>query len=182
VIVNGDQLLLRNLDLEDGVYELTITSTFVDVLDGGFYSEVFHQLAGDFDGDRLFSLADLNTVIYWRQLASDINDYVDVPGYLDIRDNESASTSDGRVDNFDLSVFASVFGQYIPQDAVPIPVASLSSPPSNQPENLLAFAVHPPQTASLTFVALDDEEDAPQVGLLEQLDDPNLILTMITTP
>ncbi|MBL4700954.1 MAG: beta-propeller fold lactonase family protein [Phycisphaeraceae bacterium] len=181
VIVNGDQLLLRNLDLVDGVYELTLASTFVSALDGGSYSTHFHQLGGDFNGDRVFSLADLGTVIYWRQLASDTNDYVDVPGYLDIRNSSDALMSDGRVDNHDLSAFASVFGQYIPQAAVPVPVVSLSSPPANQSANLLAFVSSPPRTASLTLVPSDDEKTS-QSGLLEQLDNTNLILTMIATP
>lgn len=178
VYVDGNQLLIRNLDLVDGVYQLTIAQEFDAALDGP-YSTYFHQLLGDFNGDRTVNPADLSTLLYWRQISTDTNDYVDVPGYLDIRDGSDVAATDGRVDSHDMAVFAGSFGQFIPQDAVPIPDAVLSSisAPSTAADTA-ALAYYASQTTSLTVVGTDKDQKTP-ASLLDQLDNPNLVLQMI---
>tara|TARA_Y100001933_G_scaffold265276_2_gene339466 strand:+ start:3929 stop:8158 length:4230 start_codon:yes stop_codon:yes gene_type:complete len=181
VLVDGDQLILRNLDLVDGVYEITIATDFNAAMDTE-YSTHFHQLLGDLNGDRVFNMADLSAMLYWRQLSADTNDHVYVPGYLDIRDTADTSTADGRVDSHDFAAFTGSFGSFIPQAAVPIPVIILASnEPEQPPANLLSFVSNPPQTASLKVVLSIDEEADSNTTILDQLDDPNLVLELLET-
>lgn len=182
ILVDGDQLILRNLDLVDGVYELTITTAFNTAMTSE-YSTSFHQLLGDFNGDRVFGPADLATLAYWRQASADLNNHVDVPGYLDVRNTLDAPTPDGRVDSHDFAVFVGSFGTFIPQAAVPVPdiILASSNPPSSPQANMLVYANNAPKSASLKLVTTDDDDNALTNGLLDQLDDPNLIVSLLET-
>lgn len=183
VIVDGNTLTLRNLDLaDDGVYELTIGTGFNDGMTDE-YSTYFHQLFGDMNGDRAFNIADMSAMIYWRQLSSDVQNHVYVPAYLDVMNTSDAAASDGRVDTHDFAAFVSSFGSFIPQDAVPIPdiVLLASSQEPVTAGQMLAYASNPPKTASLKLVWADDEDDASDSTLLDQLDSPNLVLELLET-
>ena len=184
VIVDGDELILRNLDLaDDGIYQITIGTGFNTAMTDTF-STYFHQLFGDMNGDMAFNIADLSAMIYWRQLIADTPAHGYVPEYLDVRDQSAAITSDGRVDSYDFAAFTSTFGRFIPKIALPVPdlvlLTSFSEPP--QPAgNLISYASNPPQTASLKIVWVDDDDDDSNTTLLDQLDDPNLVLELLET-
>ncbi len=178
ITVVGDTLIISNLDLVDGVYEVVISTDFNAAMDSE-YSTYFHQLLGDLNGDRLFNAVDLASMVYWQQLAADTDNYGFVPGYLDINNTLDQSTPDGRVDTHDFSEFVSYFGNFIPQDAVPIPDIILSSIDSQPPVMAAMLAYTAPKSASLQLVWSDDDEEGSGNTLLDQLDDPNMVLEMI---
>ncbi len=180
ISVVGDTLVISNLDLVDGVYEVVISTDFNAGMDSE-YSTYFHQLKGDLNGDRLFNAVDLASMVYWQQLAADTDNYGFVPGYLDISNTLEQPTPDGRVDTHDFSQFVSYFGNFIPQDAVPIPDIILSSLESQPPVTAAMMAFTAPKSASLQLAWSDDEEESSDNTLLDQLDDSNMVLQMIAS-
>jgi 6-phosphogluconolactonase (cycloisomerase 2 family)/cyclophilin family peptidyl-prolyl cis-trans isomerase len=178
IAFDGDTLIISNLDLVDGVYEIVISTDFNAAMNSE-YSTYFHQLLGDLNGDRLFNAVDLASMVYWRQLAADTNNFGYVPGYLDVRDTSGLANSDGRVDNYDFAAFVAAYGSHIPLDAVPIPDIILSALPNATPVTSAQLAYTAPKTATLQLAWSDDEEEGSDITLLDQLDDPNLILQMI---
>jgi 6-phosphogluconolactonase (cycloisomerase 2 family) len=179
VTIVGNQLIISNLNLEDGVYQLTVYQTFDAALDG-LYSTVFHQLLGDFNGDKAVNPADLTALLYWQQLAAGSTSYGDVPAYLDVRNASDQPIADGRVDSHDFDVITSKFGKFIPKSAIPqdpIPQIVFPSTAPGHASDTLAMAFYTSQPVSLQLIASDDEQTT--TGLLDQLDNPNLILEIL---
>lgn len=180
VTLSGNQIIIHGLDLADGAYRLKIPTTLLGTTDSPIssdYTETFHQLLGDMNGDKVFGISDIATLAYWYQPTEvgDSYSYIDVPAYLDL------SGADGIIDQNDLDQFTSGFGQFLSQDLFDsVPVVSLSSTPQTQ-SILASFVSNPPQSASLTLVLSDDDEDDNNTGLLDELEDENIILQMLET-
>jgi hypothetical protein len=144
---------LTGMELSDGVYELTIKETVVDVialanLDADYVSDRFHQLGGDFNGDTKFNAADLGAVLYYWN-----GNHANPPAYLNVDDT---GDSQGIVDASDLSSLAT-WQASLNINVQELVVESLvAQSPSSQPNNMaLALAAYQAKQASLKLVQAD---------------------------